>query len=68
MSRYTVIAWLFRIFMVATVPVVLPVAVLIIARRAFGHAAHMTWLGAKMEWLSLVAMLRCPPIKGGDRA
>jgi hypothetical protein len=66
--RNTFAVWLFRIFMVATFPVVMPVIVLGIAAHEFRHAAHMTWLGAKLEWASLVAMLQCPPIKGGDGA
>jgi hypothetical protein len=68
MSRQTVGAWLFRVFMVVTLPISFPVVVIAIAGREFGHAAHMTWLGMRLEWASLVRMLRDPPIKGGKRA
>ena len=67
MSR-AIAVWLFRFFMVATLPLSLPVVALSIAGREFRHAGHMTWLGIKIEWASLVAMLRNPPIKGGDHA
>jgi len=58
---------LFRALMIGTLPIVFPVIVLKALCHELLRALHMTWLEVKLEWASLVSMMRNPPIKTGGR-
>lgn len=53
--------WAFRIIMLATLPVAMPVIALRSFAHELRHALRMTWLDIKLNWYSFVVMMRAGP-------
>lgn len=66
MDREAVIVLLFRIAMVVTIPFVMPWIIVASICREMRRALYLAWLDIKIEWYSLVGMLRSPPIGKGE--